>query len=64
MGKRTEARRLAKEKAIPVLAMIDHISQSFATDNERRGFLAKLHRSIYDRRKPLYRFGLHANQKT
>lgn len=64
MGKRTEARRAAKEKAKPVLALIDHIASQFATDNERRGFLAKLARQIYERRKPLYRHGLHANQKT
>lgn len=63
MGKRTEARRLAKDKAGPVLALIDHISSQFATDNERRGFLARLARALYDRRRPLYRNGLHANQK-
>lgn len=64
MAHRTEARRHAKEKAKPVLALIDRISQQFPTDNERRGFLAKLARQIYERRKKLYRHGLHANQKT
>jgi hypothetical protein len=64
MGTRTEARQAAKQQAKPILALIDEISASLATDNERRGFLAKLHRGIYERRRPLYRHGLHPNQKT
>lgn len=64
MGKRTEARRLARERARPILKLIDKIASELSTDDERRGFLQKLHRQIYERRQRLYRYGLHANQKT
>ena len=63
MGK-TERRRLAKEQARPILQEIDRVLEQLGTNYERRGFLAKLHRAIYERRKPLYRFKLHPNQKT
>lgn len=63
MGK-TERRRLAKDRAKPFIREIDNVLEQLETNYERRGFLAKLHRAIYDRRKPLYRFGLHPNQKT
>lgn len=61
---RTEKRRLAKDKAGPILSQIDQICSQFPTNNEKRGFLAKLHRAIYERRKALYRYGLHPNQKS
>jgi hypothetical protein len=61
---KTTARRIGREKAKPAMELIDEISRQLENDDQRRGFLAKLARSIYERRKPLYRFGLHANQKT
>lgn len=62
MGQTTQ-RRNGREKAKPLLKTIDEVASSLSPQ-ERRGFLQKLHRGIYDRRKPLYPHGLHPNQKS
>jgi hypothetical protein len=62
MGHKSDAKRLAKEKAKPVLNLIDSIAGQL-NEVETRGFLQKIHRAVYERRKPLYRHGLHPHQK-
>lgn len=61
MGKST-ARRRGREKAAAILREIHGVSSQLP-EQERKGFLQKIHRSVYEQRKRLYPHGLHPNQK-
>ena len=63
MGKKTEARRRGREKAVALIRAIDETAATLTNTQELRGFLQRISRGVYERRKPLYAKGLHPNQK-
>jgi len=62
VGKKTEARRRGRERAAALMKAIDDTAATLTTQ-ELRGFLQRISRGVYERRRPLYPRGLHPNQK-